>query len=70
LAELRALSEVVFARVEAINGCLDQHPLDDLPVGQHPSSRPPHLRLTDEQKASIPDAYLRSGLIEARTLTD
>ena len=31
MAELRALYEAVFPRVEAIYGFLDQHPLDDLP---------------------------------------
>jgi 4-hydroxy-tetrahydrodipicolinate synthase len=36
-----------------------------LPVGDHPYSRPPQLRLTDEQKARIKDAYVTSGLIEA-----
>ncbi len=36
-----------------------------LAVGDYPYSRPPQLRLTDEQKASIKDAYVRSGLIEA-----
>jgi 4-hydroxy-tetrahydrodipicolinate synthase len=36
-----------------------------LPVGDYPYSRPPQLRLTDEQKARIKDAYLNSGLIDA-----
>src|SRR5438067_9001834 len=35
-----------------------------LPVGDYPYSRPPQLRLTDDQKARIKDAYVRSGLIE------
>jgi 4-hydroxy-tetrahydrodipicolinate synthase len=35
-----------------------------LPVGDYPYSRPPQLRLTDEQKARIKAAYLNSGLIE------
>jgi 4-hydroxy-tetrahydrodipicolinate synthase len=36
-----------------------------LPVGDYPYSRPPQLRLTDEQKARIKDAYINSGLIDA-----
>ena len=36
-----------------------------LPVGDYPYSRPGQLRLTDEQKARIKDAYVQSGLIEA-----
>jgi 4-hydroxy-tetrahydrodipicolinate synthase len=36
-----------------------------LPVGDYPYSRPPQLRLTQDQKARIKDAYVRSGLIEA-----
>jgi 4-hydroxy-tetrahydrodipicolinate synthase len=36
-----------------------------LPVGDYPYSRPPQLRLTDEQKARIKNAYVQSGLIES-----
>jgi 4-hydroxy-tetrahydrodipicolinate synthase len=35
-----------------------------LPVGDYPHSRPPQLKLTDEQKARIRQAYVSSGLIE------
>ena len=34
-----------------------------LPVGDYPHSRAPQLKLTDDQKATIKDAYVRSGLI-------
>jgi 4-hydroxy-tetrahydrodipicolinate synthase len=36
-----------------------------LPAGDYPYSRPPQLKLTEEQKARIKDAYARSGLIES-----
>jgi 4-hydroxy-tetrahydrodipicolinate synthase len=36
-----------------------------LPVGDYPHSRPPQLKLTDEQKARIKTAYVNSGLIDA-----
>jgi len=36
-----------------------------LPVGDYPYSRPPQLKLSEEQQARIEDAYLRSGLIQA-----
>ncbi len=36
-----------------------------LPVGDYPHSRPPQLKLTDEQKAKIKRSYVASGLIEA-----
>ena len=36
-----------------------------LPVGDYPHSRPPQLKLTDEQKARIKAAYVNSGLIDA-----
>ena len=35
-----------------------------LPVGDYPHSRPPQLKLTDEQKTRIKAAYLNSGLID------
>jgi 4-hydroxy-tetrahydrodipicolinate synthase len=35
-----------------------------LSVGDYPHSRPPQLRLTDEQKTRIKDAYVNSGLID------
>ena len=34
-----------------------------LPVGDHPYSRPPQIRLSDAQKQRIDDAYARSGLL-------
>jgi 4-hydroxy-tetrahydrodipicolinate synthase len=36
-----------------------------LPVGDYPHSRPPQLKLTDDQKARIKAAYVNSGLIAA-----
>jgi len=36
-----------------------------LPVGDYPHSRPPQLKLTDDQKARIKKAYVESGLIDA-----
>jgi 4-hydroxy-tetrahydrodipicolinate synthase len=35
-----------------------------LPVGDYPHSRPPQLKLTEDQKARIKQAYVSSGLIE------
>jgi 4-hydroxy-tetrahydrodipicolinate synthase len=35
-----------------------------LPVGDYPHSRPPQLKLTDEQKARIKAAYVNSGLLD------
>jgi 4-hydroxy-tetrahydrodipicolinate synthase len=35
-----------------------------LSVGDYHHSRPPQLRLTDEQKTHIKDAYVNSGLID------
>ncbi len=35
-----------------------------LPVGDYPHSRPPQVRLTDEQKARIKAAYVHSGLLD------
>ena len=35
-----------------------------LPVGDYPHSRPPQLKLTEEQRARIKAAYVNSGLLE------
>ena len=35
-----------------------------LPTGDYPHSRPPQLKLTEEQKARIKTAYVNSGLLE------
>jgi 4-hydroxy-tetrahydrodipicolinate synthase len=35
-----------------------------LPVGDYPHSRPPQIKLTDDQKTRIKGAYVNSGLIE------
>lgn len=35
-----------------------------LPVGDYPHSRPPQVKLTDDQKARIKQAYVSSGLID------
>jgi 4-hydroxy-tetrahydrodipicolinate synthase len=34
-----------------------------LPVGEYPHSRPPQLKLTDEQRTRIKSAYVNSGLL-------
>jgi len=36
-----------------------------LPAGDYPHSRPPQLKLTDDQKARIKAAYVSSGLLDA-----
>jgi len=38
--------------------------LNGLPVGDYPHSRPPQLKLTDDQKAQIKAAYVNAGLID------
>ena len=41
-----------------------------LPVGDYPHSRPPQLKLTDDQKAQIKAAYVNAGLIDGWLVAD